>query len=189
MKKLLNYRIKSHIVLLDRPLDKNIGLNLVQTLNKQEFDQFKTKFGKSRIMETKLAELTNNGLISKALSFKSGCIFNWWDPIFSCWDEFRASLDFSFGGLKRETVWTNQSWLSFNFFVWTKHQANQRQTEERERREREVREGRVTRLGGRSEEREAFSSSVRRREKGSHQREGSRELGFAMGGAWEALKA
>lgn len=42
-------------------------------------------------------------------------------------------------------------------------------------------------MGGRSEEREAFSSSVRRREKGSHQREGSTDLGFAMEGACEAF--
>jgi hypothetical protein len=42
-----------------------------------------------------------------------------------------------------------------------------------------------TRFGGREEEKGACSSSVRRRENGSHQREPSTELALAIGSAGE----
>jgi len=41
---------------------------------------------------------------------------SWWDPIFNVF-EFRAFLELWLGGLKRESVSTNQAWLSFNFFA------------------------------------------------------------------------
>lgn len=61
-------------------------------------------------------KLTKMELAFNASSFSSGLIDSWWSPAFTIC-EFKASFDFALGGLKRDTVSTNQARFSSNFLT------------------------------------------------------------------------